>query len=116
MNTDFLSNIAQIIVGCSVLFVWAFRFNNVENEFKNFGYSILFRSIVGVIKISFATLMLVGICYDELSLLSTIGMALFMVGAQYAHYSVKNDFQQRLPSLIFLVLCIFIISHSFELI
>jgi len=116
MNTDFLANSAQIIVACSVLIVWAFRFNNIEAEFKKFGYSNLFRSIVGVGKIALATLMLAGICYPELSIPSTIGMALFMVGAQYAHAAAKNGMQQRLPSLIFLVLCGFIILHSYELI
>lgn len=116
MNTDLLANGAQIIVAISVLFVWTFRFHNVESEFKNFGYSILFRSFVGVAKIALATLMLAGICYQELSLPSTIGMALFMLGAQYAHTSVKNEFQQRLPSLVFLALCLLVIGCHYELI
>ena len=116
MNTDLLANGAQIIVAISVFFVWTFRFHNVESEFKNFGYSILFRSFVGVAKIALATLMLVGICYQELSLPSTMGMALFMLGAQYAHTSVKNGFQQRFPSLVFLVLCLFVIGSQYELI
>ena len=116
MNSDLLANSAQIIVACSVLFVWSFRFNNVESEFKNFGYSVSFRSLVGTAKIALATLMLAGLCYGDLTLPSTLGMASFMIGAQYAHASVKNSLQQRLPSLIFLVLCGFIIAHLYGLI
>lgn len=111
MNTDLLANSAQIIIACSVLFVWIFRFHNIESEFNNFGYSILFRSFVGVAKIALATLMLTGLCYDALSLPSTVGMAVFMLGAQYAHASANSEFRRRLPSLIFLVLCGFIIAH-----
>ena len=54
--------ISQLIVAISVLFVWVFRFHNVEKEFKQFGLSVTIRSAVGAAKIALATLLLVGIC------------------------------------------------------
>ena len=49
--------ISQLIVAISVLFVWVFRFHNVEKEFKQFGLSITIRSAVGASKIALATLL-----------------------------------------------------------
>jgi len=48
--------ISQLIVSISVLFVWVFRFHNVEKEFKQFGLSVTIRSAVGASKIALATL------------------------------------------------------------
>ena len=46
-----LTIISQLIVAISVLFVWIFRFHNVEKEFKQFGLSVTIRSAVGTAKI-----------------------------------------------------------------
>jgi hypothetical protein len=39
-----------------------------------------------------------------------------MLSAQYFHFKVKNPFIKRLPSLIFLVLCVFITLVSMDII
>ena len=94
-----LTIISQLIVAISVLFVWIFRFHNVEKEFKQFGLSV--------------TLLLVGICQPCYVFYSAISMAFFMLSAQYFHFKLKNPLQQRIPSLIFLSLCIFIALQSY---
>lgn len=105
--------ISQLIVAVSVLFVWVFRFHNVEKEFKQFGLSVTIRSAVGASKIALATLLLVGICQPCYVFYSSILMGFFMLSAQYFHFKLKNPLLQRIPSFIFLSLCVFIALQSY---
>jgi hypothetical protein len=107
-----LINLSQIILAISVVYVWTFRFHNVLKEFEQFGLSDITRNIVGATKISLATLLIVGIWYPSLALIPSILMGLLMIGAQYFHLKISNPFIKRLPSLILLVLSVFI-AYSF---
>jgi hypothetical protein len=107
-----LVTIAQLIIAISVYYVWIFRFHNVIKEFEAFGLSDLIRNIVGASKISIATLLIVGIWHSSFILISSVLMGLFMIGAQYFHFKVKNPFIKHLPSLILLILCIFLMLQS----
>ena len=109
-----LINLAQIIVATSVVYVWTFRFHNVIKEFEQFGLSDLTRNIVGVTKISLATLLIAGIWFTQLVLVSSILMGLFMIGAQYFHFKAKNPFIKHLPSLILLILSAFLAIESVQ--
>ncbi len=101
--------LAQIILAASVAYVWIFRIHNVIKEFSQFGLSDVTRSFVGFAKTVLATLLIVGIWYESLVLVSAILMGLFMLAAQYFHFKAGNPFKQRLPSLILLLLCTFIV-------
>lgn len=104
----FLLITAQIIVATSVAYVWIFRYGIIIKEFKQFGLSDLTRTFVGASKISLATLIFAGIWYSSLIHIPAILMGLFMLSAQYFHFKVKNPFIKFIPSLIFLILCVFI--------
>lgn len=108
--------IAQIAVAASVAFVWIFRIHNVIKEFNQFGLNDVTRSFVGFAKTVLATLLIAGIWYPSLILVSAILMGLFMVGAQYFHFKADNPFKQRLPSLILLLLCAYIAVSAANLI
>lgn len=101
---DFIK-IVQLSIALSVAYVWIFRFHNVLKEFTSFGLSDVVRNFVGASKTALSTLLIVGIWYNELVLVSSVLMGLFMVSAQYFHFKVKNPFQKRLPSLLLFVLC-----------
>jgi|TARA_B110000495_G_C22699955_1_gene412105 hypothetical protein len=103
-----LTKLVQITLTISVGYVWVFRFDNVIQEFKQFGLSDLTRNVVGATKISLATLLFVGIWYPSLVFIPSVLMGLFMFSAQYFHFKVKNPFIKHLPSFILLVLCIFL--------
>lgn len=107
-----LVTIAQLIIAISVYYVWVFRFHNVIKEFEAFGLSDVIRNIVGASKISIATLLIVGIWHSSFILISSVLMGLFMIAAQYFHFKVKNPFIKHLPSLILLILCIFLVLVS----
>ena len=109
---DKITIIVQIAVAASVAFVWILRMHNVEKEFNQFGLSITVRSFVGFAKTAIATLLIVGIWYQELVLYAAIGMAFFMASAQYFHWSKGNPMKQKLPSLILLILSVFIALSS----
>jgi len=108
--------LAQIIVAGSVIYVWIFRMDNIIKEFKQFGLSELTRSFVGATKIALSTLLIVGIWYSPLVLVSSIIMGLIMVAAQYFHFKIKNPFIKHLPSLLLLILCVFITFATLDII
>ena len=111
-----LSLFFQLIVALSVFLVWTIRYNNVVKEFKEFGYSDLLRNFVGAFKISSATLLLVGIWYTDLILIGSISMSFFMLCAQMSHLMIKNPPIKFLPSLIFLLMSLFITAFNYGLI
>lgn len=113
MENIFL-NLMQIIVALSVAYVWIFRFDNVVKEFNQFGLSDLTRNFVGASKIALATLLIAGIWYSSLVLVPAIMMGLFMIGAQYFHFKIKNPFIKHLPSLILLILSAIIALGSVQ--
>ncbi len=111
-----LSAIAQLIVAISVVFVWVFRYDNIVKEFSQYGLSDLTRTMVGSTKIALATLLVAGIWYPSLVLIPALLMALLMLSAQYFHYKVNNPWTKRMPSFLLLLLCLFIIAVSLNLI
>jgi hypothetical protein len=107
-----LTHLSQIIVAISVVYVWTFRFHNVLKEFEQFGLSDLTRNMVGATKIALATLLVAGIWYPSLVFIPAVIMGLLMIGAQYFHFKINNPFIKHLPSLILLILSIFIAYSS----
>jgi hypothetical protein len=107
-----LSVIAQIIIAISILVVWVFRFDNIVKEFKQYELSDLTRTLIGAAKISLATLLVAGIWYPSLVLVPSLLMAFLMLSAQYFHFKVKNPFIKHLPSLLLLILSIFLTLTS----
>ena len=108
--------LAQIIVALSVTYVWIFRIDNIIKEFKQFGLNDLTRSFVGATKIALSTLLIVGVWYSELVLVPSFIMGFIMVAAQYFHFEARNPFIKRLPSLLLLILCVFITLASLDII
>ena len=109
--------VSQLIVAISVIFVWVFRRDNIIIEFKQFGISNNIRDIVGALKISLATILILGINYNEFLIASTsLAMAFLMVCAQYFHFKVKNPFNKFIPSLSLLILSLFIATKHLTLI
>ena len=113
---DKITIAAQLVVSLSVLYVWVFRFDNIIKEFKQYGLSDLVRNIVGASKISLSALLIAGVFYPGLVLFSSLSMAFFMFCAQLAHVKVKNPLTKYIPSLVFLILSLFIAAVNWGLI
>ena len=110
------SIVAQIIVALSIVYVWIFRFNNIVKEFNQYGLNSLTRNIVGVIKLAASILLIAGIWHPILLPSSALIIAFLMLSAQYFHFKVGNPWQKRLPSLLLLILCLFIAFVSLKLV
>jgi hypothetical protein len=108
------SILAQVIVAVSIYYIWIFRFDNIEKEFKQYGLSTLTRSMVGSTKIAMSTLLLAGIWYPSLTIMPALVIAFLMLSAQYFHFKANNPWQKRLPSFVFLVLSLIIAAISAE--
>ena len=109
---EYLITLLQIVVALSVAYVWIFRYHNVVAEFKQFGLSDVVRNAVGAVKIALATLLIVGIWFPPVVPLAAGGMAVFMLAAQFFHFKAGNPFIKKLPSLILLLLCAFILVQT----
>ena len=107
--------LSQLIIAISILVVWVFRFDNIVVEFKQYDLSDLVRSMVGASKIALATLLVVGIFYEEVVFISALLMAFLMVCAQIAHIKVKNPLSKYIPSFLLLILSLFVAAVDFGL-
>jgi VIT1/CCC1 family predicted Fe2+/Mn2+ transporter len=105
-----LAVLAQVIVALSVIYVWVFRLPNIEKEFREYGIPDLLRNAVGATKIALSTLLIAGIWYPALVLLPAALMALLMLCAQAAHFKAKHPWQKYVPSLVLLLLSLFVVA------
>jgi hypothetical protein len=102
--------LAQVIVAVSVVYVWVVRLPNVVKEFHEYGIPDLLRNIVGATKIALSTLLIAGIWYPSLVLIPAALMALLMLCAQAAHLKAKHPWQKYVPSLVLLLLSLFVVA------
>lgn len=107
---------SQIVIAISVINVWVFRFDNIVKEFKQYGLSDTLRNIVGAFKISLSTLLLVGIFYEDVILVSSLLMAFLMICAQIAHIKARNPLMKYVPSFILLLLSLLVAGVNYGII
>lgn len=107
---------SQLIIAVSVINVWVFRFDNIVKEFKQYGLSDMIRNIVGAVKISLSTLLIVGVYFNDVVLASSLSMAFLMICAQIAHVKVKNPLIKYIPSFILLGLSLFVAGVNYGII
>ncbi len=119
-----ISKILSAVVSLTIINVWLFRSSkstlyrggnasNLYEEFEVYGLSDYFL-IIGIIKVSLAVLLLVGVFYKKLTLFSASGIAIMMLAAAYFHFSVGDELIKALPSSAMLLSCIIIIYSSLK--
>jgi len=102
-----LINVLKIIVATSIFFVWVIRYDNIIKEFKEYSLPNELRDLVGILKLSFAFMLMSS--NQSLVVFGAGGIALLMLGAQVTHLRVKSCFKKMLPSLCLLIISFFII-------
>lgn len=102
--------LAQVVVALSVVYVWVVRLPNVQKEFHEYGIPDILRNTVGATKIALSTLLIAGIWYPSLVLVPAAIMAFLMLCAQAAHLKAKHPLLKYVPSLILLLLSLFIVA------
>ena len=105
----------QALVAASIFFVWVVRYDNIIQEFKQYGLPDWLRDLVGILKLTFALLLLLGIQRASLAIIGGLGIAGLMGCAFVIHLRVKNPMFKMLPSLTLLALSLFIVVINYRL-
>lgn len=105
----------QALVAASVFFVWVVRYGNIIEEFKQYGLPEWLRDLVGILKLTFSLMLLIGIEHAPLAVAGALGIALLMAGAVFTHLRLKNPLFKMLPSLTLLVLSMAIALINYRL-
>ena len=82
LNLPNILEILCILVFGSIIFVWVVRYKNIKDEFKTFNLPKWLRDLVGILKLSFAIMLL----NDNLEFirLGAVGIAILMVAALHS--------------------------------
>lgn len=99
---------SQLVVACSVLFVWTFRHEQVAREFAEYGLNDMVRAMVGSSKIMLATLLLAAVVWPVPVVVPALLMAAFMVAAQIFHFRARHALAKYVPSFVLLGLSLLI--------
>ncbi len=107
--------VLQALVVASIFFVWVVRYDNIIQDFKQYGLPDWLRDLVGILKLTFALLLLLGIQRPSLAIIGSLGIAGLMGCAFAVHLRVKNPPFKMLPSLILLALSLIIAAINYRL-
>ncbi len=105
----------QALVAASIFFVWVVRYDNIVQEFNQYGLPHWLRDLVGILKLTFALLLLLGIQHASLVMIGSLGIAGLMACAFVIHLRVKNPAFKMIPSLTLLALSLIIAVINYRL-
>ena len=111
-ETLFLVSILQIITASSVFFVWVVRYDNIIEEFVYYKLPTWLRDLVGILKVSFGIMLLMGIYDEKFKIIGAGGLSLLMIAALLTHVKVKNPFHKAVPAVTLLSFSVIIILSS----
>ncbi len=93
----------QALVAATVFFVWVVRYANIVQEFQAYGLPDWLRDLVGILKVTFSLMLLIGIERRLFAVVGAIGITILMGAALVTHLRVKNPTFKMLPSLTLLI-------------
>lgn len=105
----------KIIIGISILNVWLIQSNKhtkwrggdattIIEEFNVYGLSKSFYVTIYILKVSLAILLLASIQFDVLTLVSSLGLALLLLGSILMHIKVKDAWYKSFPAFLFMLM------------
>ena len=108
MNTELIRDAVQTVIAVALFFVWVVRYNNIVNEFKNdYNYPDWLRDLTGILKLSFAAMLLSA--DTKMNSLGLLGITVLMFFAIMTHIRVKSRLKKALPSIALFSLCVFLL-------
>jgi uncharacterized membrane protein YphA (DoxX/SURF4 family) len=110
----------QVLIAASIYNVWILRSGkptvwrggaakSMKEEFEAYGLPLWFMNLIGFLKLTLATLLIVGIFLPVLVKPVAIGLAVLMLGAIAMHIKVKDAFVKSFPAFSFLVLSLILV-------
>ena len=105
----------KIIIGISILNVWLIQSKKhtkwrggaattIIEEFNVYGLSKSFYAAIYFLKVSLAILLLASIQFDVLTLVSSLGLALLLLGSILMHVKVKDAWYKSFPAFLFMLM------------
>lgn len=118
--TSYIQIVAQLTVALGILNVWLIRSRqatiyrgrsaqSLKSEFAAYGLPDAVFYLVGVLKVTAAVALLVGIFTPALIAPAASIMLILMLGAIAMHFKVQDEAQKYLPASIVLVLSLLIL-------
>ena len=109
----YIDIITQVTIALGIYNVWLLRFGkatnwrggaaqNMKEEFGAYGLSPAAMYVVGFFKLTFATMLLIGIALPSFVRPAALGMTLLMVGAIVMHIKVSDPLKRSLPAAVML--------------
>jgi uncharacterized membrane protein YphA (DoxX/SURF4 family) len=105
----------QALVAASVFFVWVIRYANIVQEFKQYGLPDWLRDLVGILKMTFSLMLLIGIERPFFAVMGGLGIAILMGAALVTHLRMRNPAFKMFPSLTLLVFSMLIAFINYRL-
>jgi uncharacterized membrane protein YphA (DoxX/SURF4 family) len=104
----------QALVAASIFFVWVIRYDNIVQEFQQYRLPDGLRDLVGILKITFALMLLIGIEHGFFAVVGGGGIAILMAAAIVTHLRVKNPVPKMLPALTLLGCSVVIVVINYR--
>ena len=120
---NFVSNLFQVIIALGIFNVWLLRFSkatpyrgkdasSLKSEFAAYGLSESMFYMVGVLKLSAAVALLLGIFIPSLVMSGAAVMTVLMLGAIAMHVKVSDPINKLLPATVVCLMSVFLLVQS----
>ena len=97
----------KIISSVAIFFVWVVRYDNIKKEFVEYNLPSWVRDLVGILKLSFATML--QFSNQEIVKIGALGICALMLGAVVTHLRLKSNFRRYIASVAMLSISVFIL-------
>ena len=104
---DSLVDALKIISSVAIFFVWVVRYDNIKKEFVEYNLPSWVRDLVGILKLSFATML--QFSNEEVVQIGALGISILMLGAVVTHLRLKSNFRRYIASVAMLTISVFIL-------
>lgn len=105
----------QALVAAAVIFVWVVRYANIVDEFQQYQLPGWLRDLVGIFKVTFVIMLLIGIERGRFAVVGGIGIAILMGAAVITHLRVKNPVFKMLPAVTLMICSVAITWINYRL-
>lgn len=100
----------RVVVFASVFFVWVVRYDNIIKEFQEYGLPAWLRDFTGILKLSFAAMLLTS--NSTVVLIGAAGLALLMSAAVFTHLRMRNSPVRMVPSVSLVTIALLILVST----
>ena len=104
---DSVVDALKIISSVAIFFVWVVRYDNIKKEFVEYNLPSWVRDLVGILKLSFATML--QFSNQEVVKIGALGISVLMLGAVVTHLRLKSNFRRYIASVAMLSISVFIL-------